>query len=333
MILQNKTLRCMVARCSVAAAVLCSATAAQAQDWPSKPVTVVVAAAAGGPIDVLARTITERMTPSLGQRADVENVGGSGGILGGQRVVKAKPDGYTTLFGTIATHANPQLLVAKPPYDPIGDFVPVALIAEIPIVLVVRTTLPANSFKEFVGYAKKNQASMTYGSAGVGSASHLGCVMLQRAMGTTIPHLPYRGTAPAMQDLIAGRLDFLCEIAVTAVPNIKIGSVKALANLSAQRSPVLPDLPTAGERGLPSVQAYTWAALFAPKGTPAPVVAKLQAATVAAMDGPGVREQLASVAATLVPPERRSSEYLKTFVKNEFEKWSDAIRAGGALPN
>jgi tripartite-type tricarboxylate transporter receptor subunit TctC len=331
MILHGMTLRRLVVRCSIAAvSILCPA--AQAQEWPNKPVTVVVAAAAGGPIDVLARIITERMRPSLGQRADVENVGGSGGILGGQRVVKAKPDGYTTLFGTIATHANPQLLAAKPPYDPIGDFVPVALIAEIPIVLVVRTTLPVKTFEEFVAYAKKNQANMSYGSAGVGSASHLGCVMLQRAMGTTVPHLPYRGTAPAMQDLIVGRLDFLCEIAVTAVPNIKAGSVKALANLSAQRSPALPDLPTAGERGLPSVEAYTWAALFAPKGTPAPAVAKLQAAVAAAMDSPGAREQLASVAATLVPPERRSSEYLGKFVKSEFQKWSEAIRAGGALP-
>jgi len=246
-------------------------------------------------------------------------------------VAKAKPDGYTTLLGTVATHANPQLHVAKPPYDPVNDFAPVALIAEIPLVLVVRNTLPAKTFGEFVAYAKKNQASMTFGSAGVGSASHLGCVMLQRAMGTTIPHLPYRGTAPAMQDLIAGRLDFVCEIAVTAVPNIKAGSVKPLANLSSQRSAVLPDLATAGERGLP-VEVYTWAALFAPKGTPAPIVARLQAATTAAMDRPGLRAQLESVAATLVAPERRSSEYLSRFVKDEFDKWGEAIRAGGALP-
>ena len=142
------------------------------------------------------------------------------------------------------------MLTDKPPYDPVADFAPVALIAEIPLVLVARKSLPANTFEEFVAYAKKNQASMNFGSAGVGSASHLGCVMLQRAMGTTIQHLPYRGTAPAMQDLIGGRLDFLCEIAVTAVPNIKAGSVKALANLSAQRSAALPDLPTAGEQRL-----------------------------------------------------------------------------------
>jgi len=326
------TLHQMLARCTIVAVLATPCTQAWAQEWPAKPVTVVVAAAADGPIDVLARLIAQRMGPSLGQHVVVQNVGGSGGIAGGQRVAKAAPDGYTTLLGTIATHANPQLLSDRPPYNPISDFAPVALIAEIPLVLVVRKTLPANTFEEFVAYAKKNQASMSFGSAGVGSASHLGCVMLQRAMGTTIPHLPYRGTGPAMQDLVAGRLDFLCDIAVTAVPNIKSGGVKALANLSAHRSPVLPDLPTAGERGLPSVEAYTWAALFAPKGTPAPIVAKLQAAAVAAMNRTGLREQFESVAATLVAPDRRSSEYLGRFVKSEFEKWGEAIRAGGALP-
>jgi len=173
---------------------------------------------------------------------------------------------------------------------------------------------------------------MNYGSAGVGSAAHLGCVMLDRAMGTNIQHVPYRGTAPAMQDLVAGRLDFLCEIAVTAVQNIKSGTVKGLANLSGQRSAVLPDLPTAAEKGLPSVQAYTWTALFLPKDTPAAIVAKLQAATVEAIDGPGLREQLDALAATLVAPDRRSPEYLGRFVKSEFDKWGEAIRAGGALP-
>jgi tripartite-type tricarboxylate transporter receptor subunit TctC len=319
-------------RCVTVAVLAALCSSAQAQDWPTRPVIVVVAAAAGGPIDTLARIVAERMSPSLGQRVLVENAGGSGGLVGGQRVVKATANGYTTLLGTVATHANPQLHADKPPYDPVTDLVPVALIAEIPLVLVARKNLPVNTLKEFVAYAKKHQAGMNFGSAGVGSASHLGCVMLQRALGVTIQHLPYRGTAPAMLDLIGGRLDFVCEIAVTAIPNIKAGSVKPLANLSALRSAALPDLQTAGEQGFPSVQAYTWAALFAPKGTPAPVVAKLQAATVAAMDSPGLRDQLAGLAATLVAPERRSSEYLAGFVKSEFVKWGEAIRAGGAVP-
>jgi tripartite-type tricarboxylate transporter receptor subunit TctC len=319
-------------RCVTTAVLVVFCSPAQAQDWPARPVTMVVAAAAGGPIDILGRLVAERMGPSLGQRVLVENAGGSGGIVGGQRLLKAKPDGYTTLLGTVATHANPQLLGVKPPYDPIADFAPVALIAEIPLVLVVRKSLPVNTLEEFVAYARKHQAGMNFGSAGVGSASHLGCVMLQRALGVTMQHLPYRGTGPAMHDLIGGRLDFVCEIAVTAVPNIKAGNVKALANLSALRSAALPDLQTAGEQGLPSVEVYTWAALFAPKATPAPVVAKLQAATVAAMDSPGLRNQLAGLAATLVAPERRSSEYLAGFVKSEIAKWGEAIRAGGALP-
>ena len=261
----------------VAAAVLVLPSAARAQDYPNRPVTLVVAAAAGGPIDVFTRIMAERMSPILGQSVTVENVGGGGGTLGGQRVAKAQPDGYTALLGTIATHTNPQLYGDKPLYDPRTDFVPVALIAEIPLILIVRKDFPANTFEEFVAYAKANQGKLNYGSAGVGSAAHLGCVMLDRALGTNIQHVPYRGTAPAMQDMLAGRIDFLCDIAVTAVQNIKGGTVKGLANLSGQRSAVLPDLPTAAEKGYPSVQAYTWTALFLPKGTPPAVAAKLNA--------------------------------------------------------
>jgi tripartite-type tricarboxylate transporter receptor subunit TctC len=305
---------------------------AWAQDFPNRPVSMVVAAAAGGPIDVFTRIMAERMSPILGQRVTVENVGGGGGTLGGQRVARAEPDGYTTLLGTIDTHATPQLYIEKRLYDPLTDFAPVALIAEIPLILITRKDFPANTFEEFVTYAKANQGKMNYGSAGIGSAAHLGCVMLDQALGTKITHVPYRGTGPAMQDLLAGRLDFICDIAVTAVPNIKSGNVKGLANLSNARSAVLPDLPTAAEKGFPSVQAYTWTAVFAPKGTPDAAVAKLNQATVAAMNGPGLREKLDALAATMVAPERRSAAYLAKFVKDEYAKWGDAIRAGGALP-
>ncbi len=305
---------------------------AQAQDWPNRPVTMVVAAAAGGPIDVFGRILAERLGDRLGQRVVIENIGGGGGTVGGLRVAHAAPDGYTTLLGTIATHTNPLLLADKPPYDPVGDFVPVALIAEIPLVLIARKDFPANTLEEFVAYAKAHQKTMNYGSAGVGSASHLGCVMLDSAMGTEIQHVPYRGTALAMQDLIAGRLDFLCEIAVGAVQNIKSGSVKGIATLSPQRSPVLPDLPTAAERGLPTVQAYTWTALFMPKDTPAPIAARLQKATSEAMESPGLRDELQTLSAVLVAPERRSSVYLGQFVKSELVKWGDAMKAGGVIP-
>lgn len=316
----------------VAAALIVAPVAAQAQSYPTRPVGMVVAAAAGGPIDVFARIMAERMSPSLGQRVVVENVGGGGGTLGGQRVVRAEPDGYTTLLGTIATHANPQLYSDKPLYDPLKDFEPVALMAEIPLILIARKDLPASSFEEFVAYARANPGKLNYGSAGTGSAAHLGCVMLEQAVGVPFQHVPYRGTGPAMQDLIAGRLDIICDIAVTAVQSIKGGNVKALANLSGTRSPVLPDLPTAAENGLPSVAAYTWTALFAPKGTPAPVVAKLNAAATAAMEGAGLRDQLDALAATLVAPERRTPAYATGFVKAEWDKWGAAIRAGGAIP-
>lgn len=316
----------------LAALLLAQPVTAPAQDYPSRPVSMVVAAAAGGPIDVFARIMAQRMSPRLGAPLLVENVGGGGGTLGAQRVARAEPDGYTTLLGTVATHANPQLYGDKPPYDPINDFVPVVLMAEIPLILIVRNDLPVSTFEDFVAYAKANEGLLNYGSAGVGSAAHLGCVMLEQAIGAKFQHVPYRGTGPAMQDLIAGRIDFLCDIAVTAVQSISSGSVKALANLSGTRSPVLPDLPTAAERGLPSVAAYTWTALFLPKNTPEPVVAILNGAALTAMEGEGLRKRLEGVAATLVAPDRRTPSYAASFVKAEWEKWGAAARAGGAVP-
>jgi len=311
---------------------LLSLLPARAEDYPSRPVTMVVAAAAGGPIDVFGRIFAEKLSDKLGQRVVIENVGGGGGTVGGQKVVRSAPDGYTVLLGTVATHTNPTLLVDKPPYDPVADFTPVALVSEIPLVLITRKDFPANTLKEFVTYAKANQGKMNYGSAGVGSAAHLGCVMLDSAMGTTIQHVPYRGTSLAMQDLVSGRLDFLCEIAVTAVQNINGGTAKGIAVLSPNRSPVLPNLPTAAEEGLPTVQAYTWTALFLPKDTPAPIAAKLQKAAAETMDTPGLKEEMEKLAATFVTPERRSSAYLGQFVKDEIKKWGDAMRTSGVIP-
>jgi tripartite-type tricarboxylate transporter receptor subunit TctC len=313
-------------------ALLLTTSAVQAQTYPTRPVSMVVAAAAGGPIDVFGRVLAERMSPLLGQRVVIENVGGGGGTLGGQRVVKAEADGYTALLGTLATHANPQLLGPKPLYNSVTDFVPVGLIAEIPLVLVARPDFPGKDLKEFVAHAKANAAKMNYGSAGVGSAAHLGCLMLTTAMGVEITHVPYKGTAPAMQDLLAGRLDFLCDISTSAVTHIEGGKVKALATLANARSPVLPNLPTAAESGLKGVEASTWTAIFLPKGTPAPVAAKLGDAMRGAMDDPALRTQLEKLGAVLVAPDRRSGGYLDQYVKAEIKKWGDAARAGGALP-
>jgi tripartite-type tricarboxylate transporter receptor subunit TctC len=234
------------------------------------------------------------------------------------------------LLGTVATHANPALYGKEAPYNPRTDFVDVALIAEIPLILITRKDFSADSVEDFVAYAKANPGKLNYGSAGIGSAAHLGCAMLEHALDTQFQHVPYRGTAPAMQDLLAGRLDFICDIAVTAVPNIKSGTVKGIANLSASRSPLLPQLPTMVEKGYPAVSASTWAGLFLPKNTPAALAAKLNAAVVSTLDAPGLAEQLNDLAATPVAPDRRSQAYLTGFVKSEWDKWGPIIRASAS---
>ena len=301
---------------------------AHADDFPSRPMTMVIPFAAGGPTDVLGRIVAQRMGEVLGKAVIVENVGGAGGMTGGKRVAEARPDGYTMLLGTVGTQAQGQTLYKHPLYDAVTDFTPVALIADVPIALLVRKDLPAKDLKEFVAYAKANQAKMQFGSAGAGSATHLGCVVLNTAMGTDITHVPYKGTGPAMQDLVAGRIDFLCEIISTAKPQIDGGTVRALAIMTKDRSPVLPNLPTTLEQGL-DVQAYTWNAIFLPKGVPADVVKKLHDAIVTAMDTPAVKERLQGIGAQVVAPDRRSPEYLGSFVKSEIEKWAAPIKASG----
>jgi tripartite-type tricarboxylate transporter receptor subunit TctC len=316
-------------RCALAlAALLALSGTAGAQDWPTRPVTMVVPFAAGGPTDVLGRVMAQRVSEILGQQVVVENVGGAGGMTGSARVAQADPDGYTIGLGTVGTHAQNQTLYKKPLYNAESDFAPVALIAEVPIALLVRKDLPVKSLQEFVVYAKANADKMTFGSAGAGSATHLACVVLNAAVGANVVHVPYRGTGPAMQDLQGGRIDYLCEIISTAKPQIDGGTVRALAILSKQRSGVLPDLATAAEQGL-NVEAYTWNAFFLPKKTPAAIVTKLHDATVQAMDSPAVKERLESLGAVLAAPDRRSGDYLATFVHSEIDKWATPIKASG----
>jgi tripartite-type tricarboxylate transporter receptor subunit TctC len=317
------------ARCALALAGLLALTGtAGAQDWPTRPVTMVVPFAAGGPTDVLGRVMAQRVSEILGQQVVVENVGGAGGMTGSARVAQADPDGYSFVLGTVGTHAQNQTLYKKPLYNAETDFAPVALIAEVPIALLVRKDLPVKSFQEFVAYTKSNADKMTFGSAGAGSATHLACVVLNAAIGANVVHVPYRGTGPAMQDLQGGRIDYLCEIISTAKPQIDGGTVRAMAILSKQRSGVLPDLATAAEQGL-NVEAYTWNAFFLPKKTPAAIVKKLHDATVQAMDSPAVKERLESLGAVLVVPDRRSPDYLATFVHSEIDKWATPIKASG----
>ena len=233
------------------------------------------------------------------------------------------------VLGTVGTHAQGQTLYKKPLYHAATDFTPVALIAEVPIVLIARKDLPVSSLKEFIDYAKKNQDKMTFGSAGAGSATHLGCVVLNSAMGTTITHVPYRGTGPAMQDLQGGRIDFLCEVVSTAKPQIDGGTVKPIAILTKQRSPALPNVPTAVEQGL-EVEAYTWNVIFLPKGAPAAIVNKLHDAALAAMHTPTVKSRLEGLGAMIVSDDRATPQYLDGFVKSEIEKWAAPIKASGA---
>jgi tripartite-type tricarboxylate transporter receptor subunit TctC len=311
------------------ATLLALAGSATAQDYPTRPVTMVIPFAAGGPTDVLGRVVAARMSEILGQQVVVENVGGAGGMTGSKRVATAAPDGYQVVLGTVGTHAQGQTLYKRPLYDSMTEFTPVALLAEVPIILTVRKDLPANDFKEFVAYAKANQGKMQFGSAGAGSATHLGCVLLNYVLGTNITHVPYRGTGPAMQDLHAGRIDFLCEIITTAKPQVDGGTVKALAIFDKARSPALPNLPTAAEQGTPNLEAYTWNALFLPKGTPEAIVKKLNAAAVEAMKSPTVRERLSGLGAQIVPDDRMTPAYLGTFLKAEIEKWAAPIKASG----
>jgi len=301
---------------------------AGAETFPSRTLTMVIPFAAGGPTDVLGRVMAARMGEILGQTVIVENIGGAGGMTGGKKVADATPDGYTMLLGTVGTQAQGQTLYKKPLYNATTDFTPVGLIAEVPIVLIVNKDLPVNNLKEFVTYAKANADKLQFGSAGAGSATHLGCVVLNTAMGTNIIHIPYKGTGPAMQDLIGGRIHFLCEVISTAKAQIDGGNVKALAIMTTERSPVLPSLPTTKEQGL-DVQAYTWNALYAPKGTPADVVKKLNDAMVAAMTTPAVHDRLQSLGATIVAKDRSSPAYLATFTADEIKKWAAPIKASG----
>src|SRR5262245_9364664 len=314
---------------SAALALASLAGAASAQDFPARPVTMIIPFAAGGPTDVLGRVIGARMGEILGQTVIIENVGGAGGMTGSAKVAQARPDGYTMVLGTVGTHAQGQTLYKRPLYNAATDFTPVALIAEVPIVLITRKDLPVDDFKAFVDYAKKNKDKMQFGSAGAGSATHLGCVVLNSAMGANITHVPYRGTGPAMQDLQGGRIDYLCEIMSTAKPQIDGGTVKAIAMLTKDRSPALPDVPTAIEQGL-DVQAYTWNAIFLPKNTPAAIVTKLHDAALEAMHTPAVKERLAALGAMIVSDDRATPQYLVGFVKSEIEKWAAPIKASGA---
>ena len=319
-------------RIIAAVGALVAATApAAAQDWPTRPLTMVVPFAAGGAFDVMGRVFTPRMSESLGQQVIVENIGAAAGIVGTRRVAKAVPDGYTFLLGSVGTHAYNPTLYKKLPYNAATDFAPVALFAEQPMVLITRKDFPASNLQEFIAYAKANGAKLQYGSAGVGSTTHLGCALLNAATGINTTHVPYRGGGPAMLDLIAGQVHYMCSNSASALPQIASNTLKGIALLARGRSSLLPSLATAHEQGLVDFEAITWNAFFLPKGTPAPIIKKLNDAVVEAMSTPTVGSRMQELGVDLVAPERRSPEYLQKFVESEIAKWAVPIKAAGVI--
>ena len=303
---------------------------AAAQDFPSRPVMFTVPFAAGGPADVIARILANGMSKVLNQQFVVENTVGAGGTIGTAKVASSPSDGYSLLLMHISHAAN----VAFYPnlrYDPVKDFEPIGLVAESPMAIVARKDFPASNFKEFITYLSANNDKMTYGFAGIGSASHLCSLLFFHAINTTVNGAPYKGTAPALNDLLGGHLDFMCDQTINVLQPAKSGLVKAFAATTPQRLKVAPDLPTIAESGLPDFQMVVWYAMYAPKGTPKPVIDKLSAALRKALQDPEVQERLAQSGAETVPPERARPDVLRDHLKVEIERWVPIIRKAGVL--
>jgi len=321
--------RYLLSVCLVAALLPISAMPAMPQSSPSRPITMMVPFPVGGGGDLYGRIFASRLSEILGQSVMIDNVPGTGGMVGAARVAKAAPDGHTMLLASSGSHAYSQSLYKHPLYNAATDFAPIALLAEQPLVLIARKDLPSNDLPSFISYAQANQSRMQYGSdAGVGSANHMICFLLNSRIGINVTHVPYRGGA--LPDLLAGRIDYLCSlVSPNITPHIATNAVKAIAVLSKNRTPVLPNIPSASEQGLADFEGNTWFAFFMPKGTPAAIVQRFHSATLDAMNTPSVQEKLGKLGAELVAPERRSPEYLQQFVVSEIEKWATLIKAAG----
>ena len=310
------------------APLLLAAGTATAQGFPTRPLTLIVPFPAGGPSDALARALAQGMAADLKQTVVVENIGGASGTIGLTKLVNAAPDGYTIGFGTIGTHVANAALFKKLPYDPLTGFEPIGLAGTAPLLLVAKAGLPVSNLKEFIAYAEKNKAGMTYGSAGVGSISHYGCVVLLSALKLNITHVPYRGVAPAMNDLMGGHIDFMCDQTTTALPQIAGGKIKALAVLSDQPLPQLPDVATAASQGY-DVNLRSWNALFAPKGTPQAVMARLNEALRAAVADPALVRQMNAVGVDLPSPDALQPATVTALIARGLEKDVPALKARG----
>jgi tripartite-type tricarboxylate transporter receptor subunit TctC len=317
----------------VAAVLLGALSDCLAADWPTRPITLIVTFAAGSGDDVLARIISPRLSEILGEQVVVEDVGGAGGMNGTSRVARAAPDGYEAVLGGTGTFAANQTLYKHPAYNALEDFSPVALVAEQPLILVTRNDFPADNLQQFISYVKANQDKLKFASGGTGSATHLGCVLLNSTIGVKVTHIPYRSTAVAIQDMLAGRIDYACPIASTAISQVKAHQLKAIAILTKSRSPILPNLRSADEQGLANFEAYIWNGVFLPKGTSKEIVKKLNNALSEAMDTPEVQSKFKQIGGSIVSADRRSPEYLRRFVGSEIVKWAAPILAAGLSIN
>jgi tripartite-type tricarboxylate transporter receptor subunit TctC len=315
------------------AALALTAVTAAAQDYPARPITLIVPFAAGGPTDIVARIVGEHMSRTLGAQLVIENAVGAGGTTASTRAKRAAPDGYTIIMGHMGTHAASVALYPKLAYDPRTDFEPIGMAAGTPILILARKDFPAKDLKEFAAYVKANEKTLNLAHAGVGSVSFTTCLLLNSILGVKPVAVPFNGTGPSMNALVGGQVDYMCDQIVNAVPQVQAGSIKAYAIATVERNPALPNVPTTREAGMPEYEASAWNALFAPKGTPKPVVDKLTDALNKALDDEGVRKRLLELGSDIPDGPRRGQAALAALVKSEVEKWGKVIKEAGAEVN
>lgn len=318
--------------CVAALGLMAAPPTASAQSYPSKPITVVVPFPAGGPSDVVARIVTEHMSRTLGQSMPIENVGGAGGTLGSARVAAAEPDGYTLLAGSMGSHVAAPVLTPNLRYDAAKDFVAVGITAHAPAAIVAKKDFPAKNLKEFVAYLKTNGDKVKQAHGGIGSSSHMACLMFNQAVGVKPSQVAYRGTGPAMNDLIGGHVDFICEQVVSVASQINGGSVKAYAVSADSRLAAIKDVPTAKEGGV-KYDISIWSGIFAPKGTPKAVVDKLAAALDKALDDPEVQKKLQNLGGTVPTKAERNPATFEKMVDAERTRWNPILKAASATTN
>jgi len=315
-------------RSAAAALVMMGSTLAFAQDYPTKTITMIVPFAAGGPTDTVARLIAQSMSVKLKQTIIVENVGGAGGTIGAARVAKSAPDGYTVFLHHIGQSTAPALY-RKLSYNSIDSFEPIGLVTDVPMTIVARKDFPAKDFKELLAYVKANKAKVTYANAGVGSASHLCGMLFMTAIGTDLTTVPYKGTGPAMNDLLGGQVDFMCDQTTNTTSQIKGGKIKAYGVTTKTRLASMPDLPTLNEAGLPGFEVAVWHAMYAPKGTPKPIIDKLSGALQVALKDPTVKQRFADLGTEPVAENKATPEALRVYLKSEIDRWTPIIAKAG----